>query len=239
MKTMTAGILALGLCASAAPASAQMQWTDRAFISVNGGVQVGSHDLDRNTTFTLYDEDGQLQTSQSVKSGGLFQMAAGYKVWKNWAVGLGYSHMGSDSGVTVHAQVPDPVFFDRPRPLDASTSGAKHSENALDIDATWMMPVTDKVDVGVSFGPTVFFVSQDVVTGVTVAEPGPVLATVNTSRQKDTTVGVNFGVDVNYMLTPRYGVGGIARYSWGSVDVDNDSLTVGGFQVGAGFRMRF
>lgn len=240
MKTMTAGILALGLCASASPASAQMlQWTDRLFINVNGGVQVGSHDLDRNATFNLYDEDGQLQTSQSAKSGGLFDISAGYKLWKNWAFGIGYSHMGSDSDSSVHAQVPDPIFFDRPRPLDASASGLDHSENAINLDATWMMPVTDKIDVGMSFGPTIFLVSQQVVSSLSVAEPGPTLASVNISREKETTVGLNFGVDVNYMLTPRYGAGLLARYSWGSVDIGNDSLTVGGFQIGAGFRMRF
>ncbi|HET7620023.1 MAG TPA: outer membrane beta-barrel protein [Gemmatimonadaceae bacterium] len=236
---MTAGILALGLCASAAPASAQMQWTDRAFLNVNGGVQVGSHDLDRNATFTLYDEDGQLQTSQSVKSGGLFDISGGYKLWKNWAVGIGYSYTGSDSDSSVHALVPDPGFFDRPRPLDASASGLDHSEHAINLDATWMMPFTDKIDLGLSLGPTIFLVRQEVVSSVSVAEPGPTLASVNISREHETTVGLNFGLDVNYMLTPRYGAGLLARYSWGSVDIDNDSLTVGGFQIGAGFRMRF
>jgi hypothetical protein len=43
------------------------------------------------------------------------------------------------------------------------------------------------------------------------------------------------------MVTPRYGVGGLARYSRGSIDLDNasDSLKVGGFQIGAGLRVRF
>ncbi len=44
------------------------------------------------------------------------------------------------------------------------------------------------------------------------------------------------------MLNPRFGVGGIARYTWGSADLDetsDDSLTLGGFQIGAGLRVRF
>ena len=54
-------------------------------------------------------------------------------------------------------------------------------------------------------------------------------------------MGVHFGVDLTYMVTPRFGVGGIARYSWGSADLAGaeDSVTVGGFQIGAGLRVRF
>jgi hypothetical protein len=42
-------------------------------------------------------------------------------------------------------------------------------------------------------------------------------------------------------VTTRVGVGGLARYTWGSVDLAGatKSLTVGGFQIGAGVRLRF
>jgi hypothetical protein len=48
-------------------------------------------------------------------------------------------------------------------------------------------------------------------------------------------------VDVTYLVTPRYGAGVLLRYTRGSVDIEgaNDSLTVGGFQIGAGLRVRF
>jgi hypothetical protein len=57
-----------------------------------------------------------------------------------------------------------------------------------------------------------------------------------------TTIGIHFGVDVTYMVNPRFGFGGIARYTWGSADLagtDEDSLTLGGFQIGGGLRVRF
>ena len=43
------------------------------------------------------------------------------------------------------------------------------------------------------------------------------------------------------MINPRFGVGGMARYVWGSVDLENstDSLKLGGFQIGGGLRVRF
>jgi hypothetical protein len=104
-----------------------------------------------------------------------------------------------------------------------------------------MVPVTDKVDVGVSFGPSIFQVSQDIPTAITVTEPSATLASTSVTKVDKTTVGIHFGVDVNYMITPRWGAGVLARYAWGSADLEGatDSLTVGGFQIGGGLRVRF
>jgi hypothetical protein len=104
-----------------------------------------------------------------------------------------------------------------------------------------MVPVTDKIDVGISAGPSIFFVSQDLPTALTVTEPGPTVNQVTTEKSSKTSVGLNIGVDVAYMVTKLWGVGGLMRYTWGSVDLDNatDKLTVGGFQIGVGARLRF
>src|SRR4051812_1070178 len=118
LKTITAGCLSFALCAfAAAPASAQMKWTERGFANVNFGVQEQSRTLDTSSTFSLYDEDGTLATTQPIDGGALFDIGGGYKVWKNLAVGLGYSRVQSDGDVTIAASVPDPNFFDRHRPV--------------------------------------------------------------------------------------------------------------------------
>jgi hypothetical protein len=105
----------------------------------------------------------------------------------------------------------------------------------------WMVPVTDKVDVGVSFGPSIFFVGQEIPGAITVTEPGPTVSGVTTQKVDKTGAGINLGVDVTYLLTKRVGIGGLMRYTWGSVDIDgaNDSMSVGGFQIGVGGRLRF
>ncbi len=240
LNTMKAGVLALGLCALAAPAAAQtLQWTDKGFFAADGGVQVASHDLTTVAPFTLYDEDGTVTTSQKVKSGFLFDARGGYRVWRNMAVGLGYSHTGSNSNGSVTAAVPDPVVFGQPRTVTTSADKLSHSENALNLNATWIMPVTDKVDVGFTAGPTIFFVSQEVVGGVSVTEPGPSVTGTTIDKVSKTTAGINIGVDVSYMLNKRYGVGGLARYTWGSAKIENADLTLGGFQLGGGLRVRF
>ena len=240
---MKAGCLALAFGAAlAAPAAAQqMTWTDKGFVNVNLGVQGGSDTLATASTFQLYTEDGTLSTTQDIDGGGMFDVSAGYKVWKNLAVGIGYSRVQSEGDAALAANVPDPNFFDRLRGVTGIAGGAEHAEHAFHFQGTWIMPVTDTLDVGFSFGPTIFRVSQDVPTAVTVNEPGPTIASTALTRESKMGAGINLGVDVNYFFTPRFGAGGLARFTWGSVDLDasDDSLRVGGFQIGGGLRVRF
>ena len=240
---MKNALMIAALAAVLAPldAQAQMQWTDKGFLNVNFGVQTGSHDLDTNTTFELYEEPATIDSSQTVDGAAFFEVGAGYRVWRNLALGVTYSRLTSDTDVSITGSIPDPVFFDRLRPVSGSVSGAEHSQQAIHLQGVWMMPVTDTVDVGFAFGPTIFLVSQDVPSAVNVAEPGPTITSIDVTSEDATSLGFHAGVDVTYLVTPRIGVGGTARYSWGSADIEGatDNLTVGGFQIGAGVRFRF
>ena len=242
-RTLTVATLALTLstvCTS--DAFAQMQWTNQGFVNVTLGVQAPSHELNTENVFSLYDQDAILATTQDVGGGFFFDISAGYKVWRNLAVGIGFSHVGSEADLVIDAQIPDPDFFDSPRSVTTTALGAKHSQPALNLTGTWMMPVTDKVDVGFQFGPSIFFVSQDLPTSVTVTEPGPTLSDLQVTSVDKTTIGIHFGVDVTYLVTPRIGAGVLARFSWGSAELYGTavvSLSFGGLQLGGGFLFGF
>ena len=149
-------------CATVAPsASAQMKWTDQGFAAISVGGQAGSHTLATSTTFDIYDEQAHVETTQKVGGGGLFDINGGYKVWRNLVAAIGYSRTSSKSDASVAASIPDPVFTDRPRAVTASAPGLKHSEQAINFMGVWMVPVTDKIDAGVSFGPSIISVKQD------------------------------------------------------------------------------
>jgi hypothetical protein len=152
--------------------------------------------------------------------------------------------MSSTSDVALDATLPHPVFFDQPRHVTSTQSGAKHSEDVVHINAIWMMPVANKLDIGIFGGPSIFAVKQDTVETVTVTETSDLAhPTVNAplSRVSKTVVGVNFGADVQYLIGKKWGVGGTLRYSVGSMSLPGgaDDLTVGGFQIGGGGRFRF
>ncbi len=239
---MKAGVLCLVLCATVAPkAHAQMTWMDKGFVNLTGGAQVGSRSLTAAASFDIYDEQASVSSSQDVKGGAFFDISAGYKVWENLALGVGYSRAGSKTDAAITASIPDPLYFDRPRSVSATASDLKHTESALHFMGVWMVPVTDKIDVGASAGPSIFMVKQEFPSALTVSEPGPSVSQAAPARVDKTTVGINFGVDVTYLVTKRVGVGGLARYTWGSADLEgaSEKLTVGGFQIGAGVRYRF
>jgi Outer membrane protein beta-barrel domain len=240
---MKNALLIAGLAALLVPtdARAQMQWTDKGFVNINFGVQAGSHSLNTDTTFELYDEQATISSQQDVAGGAFFDIGAGYRAWRNLTLGVTYSRLRSDSDVSITGSIPDPVFTDRPRPVSGSVGGAEHSQQALHLQGTWMVPITDKIDVGFAFGPTIFFVSQDIPSEIAVTEPGPTIGSINVTAENATTLGFHAGLDFTYLVTPRVGVGGTARYSWGSADLEgaSDNVTVGGFQIGVGVRFRF
>jgi hypothetical protein len=242
LKITTAGVLALCLCAAPRIAAAQtMQWTDKGYATVSGGAQVGSHTLETSSNFDLYGEAATVSTSQKVKGGGFFDIGGAYRVWgRNLLGGLSVSHTSSDTSATFTASIPDPLFPDTFRNVQTSQSGAKHSETAVHLAAIWMMPVANKIDVGFFAGPSIFRVKQDTVGTLTVTEPGPTVSAPFASASK-TTGGANFGVDAQYMVYNKIAVGVLARYSVGSTKLPgaSKSLTVGGFQIGAGARYRF
>jgi outer membrane protein with beta-barrel domain len=235
-------VLCLVFCALAAPrAYAQMKWTDKGFANINIGGQSGSHDVQTATTFPVYEEDAHVNTTQKTGGGFLFDINGGYKVWSNLVVAVGYTFMSDSTDGAVTASIPDIRVTDSPRTVNTTADNLKHTENAINFMGVWMVPVTDKIDVGISFGPTVFMVKQELPDTLTFTEPGPTVTGLTKKEVSKTAGGVNFGVDVTYLLTKKMGVGGILRYTRGSVDLDGatDSLTVGGFQIGIGGRYRF
>jgi hypothetical protein len=241
LKTTNAFLIAAALFAAPQLASGQtMQWTDKGYITFNVGAQVGSDDLNTSSTFSLYEETATVTSTQRVKSGAFFEIGGAYRVWgRNLLAGVSFTRSSSDANVALSASIPDPIFFDRPRNVTASQSGAKHSENVIHLSAIWMIPVANKIDVGVFGGPSIFMVKQDTISTLTVTEPGPSV-TAPLASVKKTTAGINLGADLQYLIRNNVAVGGVARYTWASADIDgaSDSLGVGGFQIGVGVRYR-
>ena len=227
--------------AAGAPAQAQMSWQDRGYANINLVVQPSSHDADLNGQFNLYDELGTFEGPREISGGAVFDIAAGARVWRNLAIGLGISRFGDSSGVNVTARVPDPLVFDAPVQQELTAGGLDHSETGVHISAVWFWPFTDKIDIAVSAGPSFFSVNHETVSAIAVEANTATATGVTTIEASETGVGVNLGVDVSYMVTPRFGAGVLLRYAGASVDVPglDDSLGVGGVHVGVGLRVRF
>ena len=252
-KTMwlSACCAALGLSASDAQAQAQMlKWEDTAYVMVNAGLQAQSRSFTEISTPLIYGENALVTVPHEVSSGLLFDVAGGVRLWRNLAVGVGFSRFADKETPTLAGEIPSPLVFGSPRAAVTSTGELKHSETAVHVHALWMVPVSNKIELAAMAGPSFYRIEQDVLSGITVAEsPVPPFAavtinSVTTTSESERAVGFTVGADMTYLITRRFGAGALVRYSAASVDLTTSgggTITVdaGGFQIGAGLRVRF
>jgi hypothetical protein len=242
MGVLVAGVLVAG----AGQASAQGQAPlERGFVHVNFGGQGGTHDLAQSGTFPIYGEEALLTGTTEAGGGSVFDIGGGFRVYDKFYAGLSYSYSSDKSDGAITGSIPHPLYTDTFRPVTGSVTGLKHAESAIHLQAVWKQPVTTKFDISLSAGPTIFMVDQDLVSSLTVTEQGTgvVLTGIQTEKVSETAIGFHIGADGTYMFTSRLGAGGFLRYTGGSADLEaptgNVEVDLGGFQIGAGLRLRF
>jgi hypothetical protein len=246
---LTVCVLGLTLLSSQAFGQA-LPWEGRAFVNVNYGMQVNSTSVvTANETFTVYDEPGKLTTAQTIDTQAPFiDFGGGIRVFGNFGVGFSYSRLSTDGSAAVSAEVPSPIYYDQPRKVASTATGLEHVEEGFHVQAIWMLPITDKFDVVFSGGPTLFQLSQGVVTTPKFSEVGPPYTAVNmttsTVTVSDSQIGFNVGADLTYRFANNFGVGAMIRYAAATVGLTPEGgsaldVKVGGFQLGGGLRLRF
>jgi len=241
MKKISAVCVVLAAMSAPAVASAQMlEWKDRGFVNVSAGVKTGAKDVATTLAFPLYDETTTIATTRQVASGLLWDVTAGYRVWKNLAIGVSVAGRTANGDGTTVASIPNPVFYDQPRTVSGAIAGMKHRELWGSLLAVWVFPVTSQLEIMAMAGPTVVSVQHELPSGVTVAEAATPTVTVALETVSKSVWGYTAGVDARYMVTSRFGLGAFARYSGAKVNLTpTTKLDVGGLQVGGGLRVRF
>jgi len=249
IKAKWLAVVCMTVCTGVAQASAQSAGESRGSISVNVGGQLQSQTFSSVSTPTIYGETAQISVPYEVKSGLLFDISGTARVWRKLGVGLGYSRISNTSQSTVTAQIPNPLFVNSPRTATASSGDLSHTESALHLLFSWPFTLSPKFEAAVVVGPSFISISQDLVSSITPVESGAPFTTVTigsvalNSASKWAT-GVNAGVDLTYLVTPKIGAGVILRYVGASADLDTGSGTTvsvdaGGTQIAAGVRYRF
>jgi hypothetical protein len=242
-KTMTLVLLIVGaVLLGAAPASwAQTPPPSKnIFVDVNYGLQPSTREFSTAARPVVYGEVAFIDANQGINGSGLLDVTGGYRVWGDLSVAIGLTTtIGGESLAEVTGGIPHPLFYDRRVQTDESLTDLTHKEQAAHVSIMWTSPVTDKMDASVFAGPSYIKVYQDVVTNATI-RPGTQEYTPVTEEQTGTVMGVHFGADFTYLLVPKVGIGGMARFVKASVDLPSvPDLSVAGFQFGLGLRVRF
>lgn len=246
-RILTASLVAIAL-GQARPAVAQAHsWPERIWVSVSGGVQPAVNSFSDTFEVPLYAENEKISIDYPVKGGALIAASGGYRVWKQLAIGMGVTRHNRRAPAAVDARLPHPFFDHQLRPIEGTTP-ATRTELGAHLLVGWMMPLTDRLRVLITVGPSVLSVRQTLVTGVEFTEAYPydtaTFKSATTTSATATATGFNAGADVFWMFSRRIGAGGLvqitrARAKEPAGTGRTVSVDAGGAQVGAGLRLVF
>jgi len=254
MKTLTAIFAATLAVALATPAAAQARRTPqpkgptRFYVSLNGGVQPANADLSDHFEFPSNAETATVDVKYPKKAGVLIDGGGGVQLWRQLGAGVAVSYVSSDGTAAIEASIPHPFLFGQPRQISGEQGSVARTETSAHVQLLYFVPTRGKLHAIVSGGPSFVSLSQDVVTDVDFSEVYPydtaAFTRATTKAVKGNAVGFNIGVDLRWMFSREFGVGGLVRFTRATVDLDvaegrSFSVDTGGVQAGGGVRIFF
>lgn len=247
MRGIVTAVFLLVLGWSADARAQAREWPERIWLSVGGGVQPAANSFDDGFDVPLYAETERVTIDYPVKAGGVIAARGGYRVWRRFTVGLGVTRYSRRADAAVHARVPHPFFDNQFRDVEGTTS-ALRGETAAHLLLGWMMPLSDRLRLIVTAGPSMMSVEQTVVTGVQFSEAYPYdtaeFTGATTRRSTRRATGFHAGADMMWMFSPRLGAGGLVQFTRARARVaagEERTIAVdaGGAQVALGLRLIF
>ncbi len=223
----------------------------RVFVSVNGVYRAPSRTLSDSVTFpTPFSAGRELASATSkytLPTGIMFDGEGIVRLWRGLGAGIAVSAFSSRNDFNITAQMPHPFYFNQMRTIQG-TVNSRHAETTVNLLAAYAIPLSPKLNVLVSAGPSWFSTEQKLVNSVTAIELYPFdtaqfgtadLQTFNTGAW-----GFNAGADLSWMLARNFGVGGLVRFAQATAKMSPPgraavSMDVGGLNVGGGVRIKF
>jgi hypothetical protein len=206
-----------------------------AFVNLNIGVQEGPQTLSLDVPADVFGGPGTLALDDAISGGNLLDLSGGLRA-RRFAFGVGFARAAS-KGAQAFTATTGPLDFSRT--WSSVTPDLEHRERMVYLFAGVTGQVSDRFDLMFSGGPAFFTVRRDVPVHASVTDR-PIAALIEVGEVEESAVGVVTGLDLNFMVRPRVGIGALVRYSWASVDLPDGTkpLTLGGIQIAAGVRVR-
>ena len=222
-----------------------------------GAAWAGEDTYSTVATRQMNGQDATFQADYSLPVGVAFEIGAGVMATRQFGVGVTYGATIQEDPANLAVDIPHPILPD-PNATAAGVTdrSLKRSESSLHIHGAFVSRTDDRTVFRVVGGPTYFRMQQDAVQDIVYSQqflPFDPLNQVDITGSvieripydEATGWGFHVGADVSWFYTHGLGIGVVGRYSRGTVEA-RDPLTgadsdfdVGGFQVGAGVRVRF
>jgi hypothetical protein len=260
-RTLRFVTVAAALVLSAASASAQTAPAfERGWIDVNFGVAMAAEDaFSMAATGEIFAEPATFTADYALPRGASFDFGGGFMITPIVGVGVSFSGTAHEDTALLGARIPHPVFANLYASDDAPTDAVlQRVEGGVNLQAMIVAVQSDRFRFRVFGGPTFFRVRQDAITDIRYNQVFLIVPRANaieitefdSERIEGTGWGFHGGADASIFFNRIIGVGGFAKFSRGSVDLENTLATAvgddgvvgvkaGGFQMGGGLRLKF
>jgi len=229
----------------ATPAAAQ---TPRITLQLNGAFQAAPSAFGARSTERAYGEEATFETLHSLDGGPTADAGLTYHLG-DFGVGAAVSWMRVADTATFTGAVPHPLEAERPRMPPPQEFGFEREELAVHLFAAWRLPLSERMELTLSGGPTAVNVTQDTVVGLLFREGAPpdfdqIGLEAETGEQRRNAIGGHLGIDLVFMATRHLGIGYFVRFARATVELPGRgeatiTANAGNVQTGAGFRFRF
>jgi hypothetical protein len=252
-------ICMLLLCPPASQAQSPSKPDMQVVFGANVGVALPATDaLTDIYTETNGSNRNELRAEYPLSSAVLLDFSGGVIIGPGLFVGAGFTRSGSSAPGTVTLTLDHPAYHPV---LTASTETGplEHAESDVHLQFGYRVPMRGPLSVIAFVGPTHFSVSQPMIDDwyadeIYVRDSRTYQAIVSDPETAETRAGgwgYNLGTDVSFALSRNIGIGGMARYTRGSIEFDQPlqsnikdrTIThifdAGGLQLSGGIRFRF
>ena len=171
-------------------------------------------------------------------------VSAGIRLVSKLSAGVALSRWATtnDLSVAIHDQNRFSTHF-----LNTGQQRFDHGQVAYHFPVVWTVQVTDRLDIAILGGPSLYHVTHSPVTGVEAASidafgyPDVLVSTVSTQRTRQTGSGYHYGFDFTVRWNEWMGFGLLMRSISGSLPVPAGRPTTAwcSSELGLGFRFRF
>jgi hypothetical protein len=227
----------------------------RGWIDVNFGAAAAAEKrFHTGTRVTVDLEPADFDAEYPLPRGASFDFGGGVMITPQVGVGVSFSGTAHEETADLSIRIPHPFFF------DAFASDTAPTEERLlraegGVHLQLMVVAYDRNNVRVRFfaGPSRLRVTQEAVENILYNQVYGVFTRANAvdiveyeaSEIEGTGWGMHAGGDVSWFFTRVVGIGGFARVSRATVELDDPldeaafRIKAGGVQAGAGLRLRF
>ncbi len=220
---------------------------------MNVGVATAAEDSFSSTrVLTIAQERGGGSVAYGVPRGGSFDVGGGYMFSRRVGLGVSLAGTAHEDIAGLAVSVPHPLVFNASA-TDATVtdSALTRTEGAWHIQAMAVAVDTPRVRVRVFGGPSYIRAEQQVIDGIKYDQAFQVFGRGNvvditsytSTKSVGTAWGFHAGGDVSVFFNRVVGVGGFARLSRATTEIDDyggaHDIKLGGLQAGAGLRLRF